>query len=355
MSHLLAQELATEPGSTVTLAAHGAIGALPAPDERYRRLTIRAANGIERRFGLPLLLPHPRDLLALRRAVRQADVVIQHDCIYLAHLLALCSLRRGTRTIVVKHTGTIRFSSALGRALFGFLNRRVFPFFLRKADALVFVTEAKRNNFAPIEDMPAVVIPNGIDTELFAPLPDAHGDHFLFVGRFVDKKGVHVVRELARLLPQHRFVLAGFGPVDPRRWALANVDCHWSPDAATLARLYASARAVILPGETEGTPLVALEALACETPVLIGDSAAAPDPALARQLAMLPVDIDQPAETARYWAQRLEDAVEQSRPDRPAIVAAYGAGRMAHDYRTLIASLGSGPRNAGRQGSPGAD
>ncbi len=354
MSHHLAQELATAQGWTVTLAAHGSAGAPPALGERYQRLTIRAANGIERRFGLPLLLPHPWDLLALRRAVRQADVVIQHDCVYLAHLVALWCVRPGTRAIVVKHTGTVRFSNWLGRTLFGLLNRRVFPFFLRKADALVFVTQAKRDNFAPVEGVPAVIIPNGVDTRLFAPSSVARDGSLLFAGRFVDKKGIHIIRELARLLPQHRFVLAGFGPVDPRHWKLANIECHWSPDAETLAGLYARARAVVLPGETEGTPLVALEALACGTPVLIGDKGIAPDPALTRQLTMLPVNVDRPVETAQLWAARLEGAIDESRPERRVIVTAYGTGRMAQDYRALIATLDPTCRNANRRDPPGA-
>ena len=266
-------------------------------------------------------------------------MVIVHDCVYLAHLFALRCLPAHTPAIVVKHTGQVRFASRAGSLLFSLLNRYIFPCFLRKARVLVFVTQSKRDSFPAVPDVASEVIVNGIDTTLFAPSGAVRDGSLLFVGRFVDKKGIQIVKEMARLMPQRRFTLAGFGPTDPRDWGLPNVECHWGPDAEAIAALYCRAAAVILPSETEGTPLVALEALACETPVVIGETGTAPDRALARQLALLPVDIDNPVQTAQLWAARLESAIARSTPDRNVIVASHSTRKMAGAYRNLIARL----------------
>lgn len=340
MAHDLAMELGKMPGCEVTLAAHESDAISSGEHEEYTRLRIRANNILGKRAGLPLILPHPADLVRLRNAVKKSDVILVHDCVYLTHLLALYIAQAGIPAIVIKHTGEVRFSSLAGRTIFGFLNRRFFPYFLRKAAAVVFVTQAKRDNFPVIDGPKTLVIPNGIDTANFeAPSAD-RSTELLFVGRFVHKKGIGVIHEMARLMPERRFVLVGFGPVDPREWNLPNIICHWRPGRAEIAAHYKRTHALVLPGETEGTPLVALEALSCDTPVVIGDTGKSPDAALSSQMALLPVDVDRPIHTARAWVELLDDAIARSHPDRNTIVSTYGAERMARDYMDLIRQSG---------------
>ena len=336
MAHNLAMELGKMPGYDVVLAAHGGGADSLEGEEGYRRLHIRANNSLEKRTGLPLLLPHPADLLKLRKAVKESDVILVHDCVYLSHLFALYISRRGIPAIVIKHTGEVRFSSPAARIMFSFLNRRFFPNVLSKAAAIVFVTQTKRENMQEVVGPKAYVIPNGIATTQFEAPSAQRTAELLFVGRFVTKKGVSVIREMALLMPQRRFVLAGFGPVDPREWNLPNVSCHWRPSPAEIAGLYRRAHAVVLPGETEGTPLVVLEALCCDTPVVIGQTGRSPDATLSNQITLLPVDIERPADTARAWAEVLDDAIRRSQPDRKVVISSYGAERMAQDYMALI-------------------
>lgn len=341
MAHLLARELAAIDGNTVFFAAHR--GDVPVPAdlaEPYERMPIRATNWFERKLGVPLLIPHPTDVLALQRAAREADILIVHDSVYLANLAAIAAAPETTRTIVVKHTGEVRFSSLMGRAAFSLFTHRLAPLVLRKTDALAFVTQTKLDNSRPIEGPRSLVIPNGIDTSVFAPDGSPRDDRLLFVGRFVAKKGIGIVREMARLMPERRFVVAGYGSDDPRQWGLSNVECHWQPSPTDIAKLLSRCHAAILPGETEGTPLVALEALACEARVVIGEMGKAPDGALDRQMARLPVDVEDPKGTAQIWAARLDETITLSSPDRGVIEREYSASRMARDYADLIAELG---------------
>src|SRR4029077_19092998 len=98
---------------------------------------------------------------------------------------------------------------------------------------------------------------------------------FLFLGRFVEKKGLPVLRELAQRLPQVRLLLAGWGPIDPAAWGLPNVTVVRSPSTGELSALYQAADLLLLPSVGEGFPRSVQEAMACGTPALVGSETAA--------------------------------------------------------------------------------
>ena len=124
-------------------------------------------------------------------------------------------------------------------------------------------------------------VPNGVAAELFHPLPPDERQRLrdslgwpegegvvLFVGRFVEKKGMGFVRRLAERLPEYRFVFVGWGIERPEEWGLPNVECRGSLDHGEVARFHQAADLLILPSVGEGFPLVVQEAMACGTPVL---------------------------------------------------------------------------------------
>lgn len=91
----------------------------------------------------------------------------------------------------------------------------------------------------------------------------------LFVGRFIDKKGLPLIEMVARAAPEIDFTLVGQGIIHPEKWNLANVRVV-SPRSAEQLRLYfASHDLLLLPSVGEGWPLVICEAMACGTPCLI--------------------------------------------------------------------------------------
>lgn|GEM_PF-2368807 len=117
---------------------------------------------------------------------------------------------------------------------------------------------------------PDAVIPNGIDTKLFAPreLSGARdrlglagdGRYALFVGRLEHGKGSDLVLEGARR-GGYELLIAGAGGTYGARH-LGVLDPH------ALADAYAASDCVLLPTRYEGCSLVVLEALACGRPLL---------------------------------------------------------------------------------------
>jgi glycosyltransferase involved in cell wall biosynthesis len=126
----------------------------------------------------------------------------------------------------------------------------------------------------------------------------------LFVGRFVEKKGLSHLRRLAQQFPEVQWVLIGWGPEDPSQWRLPNVQSLGRVDHADLPPYYRAADLLILPSVGEGFPLVVQEAMACGTPALISDDTAPGSPGIETVAIVSPLQEDALAAAVRDFLQR---------------------------------------------------
>lgn len=124
------------------------------------------------------------------------------------------------------------------------------------------------------------VIPSGVDTEQFtpAPLPDGTKE-VLFVGRFVEKKGLDVLMaawpDVRRRVPDARLRIFGFGPLeDLARSGGDAVEVVLEPNHAQVREAIRASYAVVSPSRTadddsvESLLIVNLEAQASGRPVV---------------------------------------------------------------------------------------
>lgn len=246
------------------------------------------------------------------------------------------------------------------------------------ADVLTVVSRYTRSRFASAFGPQAALehLPPGVDTERFAPDPQARkeiraryglGDAPVVgcVSRLVPRKGqdtlIEILPALRERVPGTRLLLVGGGPYRDRLRRMAErggVEQHvvitGGVPSVELAAHHAAADVFALPCRTrgggldvEGLGIVALEAAACGLPVVVGDSGGAPetvdepttgfvvggrDPgALADRLVTLLADPDRAAGTGaagrdrivRDWsgpaqAQRLLGFLHGTTPARPA-------------------------------------
>lgn len=248
-------------------------------------VALRAINVTEDRLGVPYPLPTPPSLRRLGPLVRWSDVVHLHDCLYLSNVALFLLARRQRRPVVLtQHIGMVPYRSRALRGVLGLAYRAMGRRLLEGADRVTFVSPVVRDWFSSFVTFaaPPVVCPNGVDASIFQPATAAErGDIrrrlgvaedrplLVFVGRFVEKKGVHLLRPIAERRPEWSWLLVGSGPGrGPADWALRNVRVLPSMPHRELRDVYAAADLLLLPSVGEGLPMVMLEALACGTPVL---------------------------------------------------------------------------------------
>jgi len=220
-------------------------------------------------------------------AVANADVVHAHTPFGVG-LGALRAARSGERPLVASyHTPCAEYAEYL--SVNGQVNRTVRRaatgyerWFLDHADVVVAPSE---RTAAHVEDVVGVdtevtVVPNGVDTDFFAPVENPRERFGLPEGPLVGYTGRHghekrldvLVEAVARLDREATLVLGGDGPARGDLEALAGergVDARFLGflDRADLPAFYAALDVFGFPSPVETQGLVALEANACGTPV----------------------------------------------------------------------------------------
>lgn len=290
----------------------------PTPAGGIETVPIRCMNPIERYTGLPMPIPGVRGVRAMSREIGRSDAVIIHDALYITSILAmLIAKTRSKRVIIIQHIAAIPFASAALRVLMKLANAVVTRPMLRAADERIFISDTVRHELLGPRSQLGELLFNGVDTTIFYPASKKRTSseksasrRLLFVGRYVEKKGLRVLRALAEARPDMSFFMAGDGPIQPNSWGLPNVHDLGPQKQADLAELYRSVDLLILPSVGEGYPLVIQEAMACGLPAICGTPTDRADPATAGWVRGVEIDLAQ----SRQSALRCAEAIDTFRP-----------------------------------------
>jgi glycosyltransferase involved in cell wall biosynthesis len=284
---------------------------------------MHANNLVERFMGIPFPLWGPFSLARLWTEIGRADVVHIHDFAYSGSLAAYSFAAVHRKPVVItQHVGFIPYRSLFLRFVLRGLHATIGRLILGGSRQVIFISQIVQRYYAGFVHFrrPSVVISNGVDESLF-PLPSSaqrekardrlgFGENepvFLFVGRFVEKKGIGILRELIKRLPDVSWVFAGWGPQDPSDWGAANVKVFKYLKQSELASLYQAADLLVLPSFGEGLPLVVQEAMSCGAPAIVGlDTAAAVD---APRRLLLACRVSG-SESVDEWESALRDALQ---------------------------------------------
>ena len=286
---------------------------------------VSACNWIEDKTGLPLPIWFPLGIWQLARAIQNADLVFINDCLYASSWIAWTLAKiSGKKIILLQHIDEIpyrsKFLTTLMKIGYG-LSARII---LRGSNQIVFCSRKVERYFhAKFPFLKNIIhISNGVDVDLFQPdqrTSLASRPRILFAGRFIERKGLDLIRQLAINLPGCDWIFAGWGVIDPAGWGLKNVNVVGRCERHVMAQLYRDSDLLILPSVGEGFPLVVQEAISCGLPVLVSAETASGDPRAQNFLMVAELTVSGLEQAIRAFLQRrhqeLEPALRRRRHD----------------------------------------
>jgi alpha-1,6-mannosyltransferase len=241
---------------------------VPAANEHHARgrhelpgVTVGRANG----YRMPL---HPRPLLRTLRAVRP-DIVLLHDAQWWPTSVVRCVGALDAAVVAVHHGSAA--AGAVGKPGPQVVWRCALSAWQRRLYQTVDAVMVAGNRPPKAAGTPILPLRYGVDA-VFRPRPGRERrEHVLYAGRLSPEKGIELLLDAAAASASPwPLQLVGHGPAEQslrRRAARLSVQNRvmFKPFVAAphaLARVYAEAACVVVPGSHETFGLVALEAAA---------------------------------------------------------------------------------------------
>lgn len=229
----------------------------------------------------------------IARSIRsfKPDVVHAHN-LFFRTTEAAAFLRSFHRVPLVTtvHLGQQEGGGRLFASLVRAYESTIGRFIIRRSDHTIAVSEAVAAHVRHLggHRVPITVIPNGVDTEVFAPSLNGTGAGpvILFVGRLVPNKGPDTLLRAAPAIlaqnPQATFIMVGDGPLRNRLAKRAkdlslDSTVHFLGIRHDVPDLMRQATIMVRPSTTEGMPLTVLEAMASGLPIVATPAGGTPE------------------------------------------------------------------------------
>jgi glycosyltransferase involved in cell wall biosynthesis len=314
---------------------------------------------LERLDGVPIYrlpVPGPKPLASLTFTLAalalikrlDPDLIHAHELISPASTAVFAKKLFGKPIVATPHrSGAIGDVLRLKSRFFGKARLRVL---CREVNAFCVISNVIDNELAA-EGVPVqkrISIPNGVDTERFAPLAPSQKKALrsrldlpadtpivIFVGRLVPEKRVDLLTgiwsSVRETLPRARLLIVGSGPEEVELKQRANDGILFLGSQADVTPYLQAADLFVLPSAAEGLSLALLEALACGLPVIATSVGGNPEVIRHLETGWL-TPPDDPLALTEAIVTLLEDEMLQSKlreNARPHAVQNYSLVKMA--------------------------
>ncbi len=224
---------------------------------------------------------NPLWYVALKKIIRteKPDIINSHQPVpFIGDVTA--SLAGNIPFVLTYHTGTMHKNKLLYDVIIFLYEKFILPCTAKKASRIICASNFVRNTILKKYTYKSVVVHPGVDISLFQPNPSIEREKnlVLFICHYKSMhraKGLYYLLEAVKLLPEVKVRVVGeVGDFEDERVSFAGM--KWGND---LVEEMQKASIVILPstGAMEGFPMVLIEAMACQTPVIGTDLGGIPE------------------------------------------------------------------------------
>jgi teichuronic acid biosynthesis glycosyltransferase TuaC len=239
---------------------------------------------------------------------------------------------------------------------------------LREANAVIAVSRSLKEGLVDlgVTESSITVLRNGVDLELFRPLP--RGSHepglgvagklAVTVGHLIPRKGQDIVLKAVAQLPEVSLLVVGEGPEERRLRALAGelglgsrVRFMGARAPSELAAIYSAADVSVLASSREGWANVLLESMACGRPVVASAVGGTPEVMEGAPGGRLVAE-----RTPEAFAQALRETLSAppSADDIRGYAEGFGWGEVARQQANLYADVVAKARRMVADNAPAA-
>lgn len=151
-----------------------------------------------------------------------------------------------------------------------------------KPDAYIALTQFNKDKISTVVDADKIYVkPNYLNVVLpdNLEIEEPLSSYFVYAARLETVKGIFVLLEAFKDLPQEKLILLGTGPEEQQvreyiaRYNMTNVICKGFTEHEKVLAYISKAKAVIYPSLWyEGFPMTIVESFACGTPVIASDT-----------------------------------------------------------------------------------
>jgi glycosyltransferase involved in cell wall biosynthesis len=282
--------------------------------------------------------------------LKNYDVIHFHELDFSFPLFS--SLTRKPKIIHLH--GGIDFSHGVNLEMYGPVTRFLLKYV---PDFYISITKQMMDDltFFGVSKEKIMYLPNAVDTDLFVPSQQKEEDLLLFVGRVTYGKGLHVLLEALSHMktPVH---LAIIGPPDydieyyqellrliekENEKGKHEIEYLGVMEQADIIKWYQKASICILPSFWEGFPIVLLEALSCETPVVATSVGGIPDIVQNHQNGILvppykPLEL---AEAIQYLIANNGHRIKMGKEGRKGVIREFSLRIITKRLQTIYQSV----------------